>query len=79
MLTKDRDNAIREKIVLLCNFCLLKHTQTSRGLKCTDKRKDKIKQLLAQCTSEYQMDTVLHDVLMGRETVNQLLQRKGLM
>ena len=68
---------IDEKVQILYDFCILAHRgKNGTG---TDKREKRIRDMLAKCKTERQMTIVLHDVLMGRETIDQVLQRKELM
>lgn len=61
---------INEKVSLLRDFCILKKE---------DKETEKaVKTLLKQCKTELKATIVLHDVLQGRETLQQLLKRKGI-
>ena len=68
---------IDEKVQILYDFCILVHYGKNDAR--IDKREKRIRAMLAKCKTERQMTIVLHDVLMGRETINQLLKRKELM
>ena len=68
---------IDEKVQLLYDFCILTHHGKSG--KGKDKREKSVRAMLAECGTERKMTVALHDVLMGRETINQVLQRKELM
>ena len=61
-------DAIDKKVSLLYDFDLL-----------VKKHEPQIRTLLSQCSNEYEMTRVLHDVLLGRVTLSQLLRKKGLM
>ena len=60
---------VNEKIRLLRDFCII------RGM--SDPRVPKIKSMLHECKSEYSMDMLLYNVLRDRETIDDLLARKG--
>lgn len=67
----DKEVAVEKKIELLKDLCLLapnskKKTQTVRAL-------------LQSCDNEQQMTILLHNVLRGDKTLDELLQQKGLM
>ena len=64
---------INEKVELLYDFCILRH---GRGKE--DSREDAVRKLLTKCGTEIRMETVLHDVLVGRISLTELLQKKGL-
>jgi hypothetical protein len=62
---------IREKIALLEDFRILQ--------KKKDPRKKIVREALKQCGSEIRMEQMLHDILVGRTTLDAVLQKKGLM
>lgn len=64
-------NIIREKVSLLKDFCILSRKK--------DPREKAVKTALKQCGSEFRMEQMLHDVLVGRTTIDAVLQQKGLM
>ena len=66
---------INKKVSLLYDFCILTHGRKRKP----DPREDTIRQLLADCGNESRMTIVLRDVLIGRVTVDELLEKKGLM
>lgn len=65
-----KKSVINEKISLLQDFCILK-----KGDKETEKA---VKTLLKECQTELKATITLHDVLQGRETLQHLLKRKGI-
>jgi hypothetical protein len=62
---------IREKVSLLRDFCILKGNK--------DPRTAAVKEALKQCGTELRMQNMLHDVLVGRTTLDEMLKKKGLM
>ena len=63
---------INEKISLLYDFCIL----TMQGHK-HDNSECRVREMFSACKSEREMERTLHDVLVGKETLEQLLARKG--
>lgn len=61
-------DAVDKKVSLLYDFCILHKRQEPQ-----------VRTLLTQCKSENEMTRVLHDVLLGRTTLTQLLKKKGVM
>lgn len=62
--------AIEKKISLLYDRCILrKH----------DPRIPKIRAALTKCSSEYEVTTALHDVVLGNKSIDTFLRQKGLM
>ena len=66
---------INEKVDLLYDFCILKHRRWGKP----DNREDAVKKMLTECGTEFRMQNALHDVLMGRIKLTDLLKQKGLM
>lgn len=64
---------IDEKINLLYDFCILKY---KRGKE--DTYENAVRKLLAECGTESRMQIVLHDVLLEKTTLTELLKKKGL-
>ncbi len=62
---------VQEKVELLQDLCILKRKN--------DPRKKAVRQALKECGSELRMEIMLHDVIMGRKTLDELLVTKGLM
>lgn len=56
---------IQSKIYLLCNFCIIGKN---------DPRIPVIKRVLAAKQNEIQVENFLHDILVGRKTLDQALQ-----
>lgn len=56
---------IQSKIYLLRNFCIIGKN---------DPREPIVKQVLAAKQNEIQVENFLHDILMGRKTLDQALQ-----
>jgi hypothetical protein len=61
-------DAVEKKVSLLYDFNILHK-----------KQEPKVREMLSQCKDEHEMTRVLHDVLLGRTTLTQLLYKKGLM
>lgn len=66
--------AVDKKIELLYDFCVLK----KRGTKA-DRRENSVRLLLGKCSDEYAMTHLLKDVVTFRCTIDELLDRKGVM
>lgn len=62
---------IREKIELLEDFCILKRRN--------DPRKKLVRKALVECGTERRMEQMLHDVIMERKTLDDVLKQRGLM
>lgn len=69
------EEMVAEKMQMLYDFCILKPQKNH----LPDPRQEAVRAMLEQCESERKMEVLLHDVLLGRETIGALLQRKGLM
>ena len=67
----DKGVAINKKIALLRDFCLLAPQHK--------KKEQKVRTLLDTCDNEEQMTILLHNVLRGDKTLNELLTERGLM
>ena len=65
------DNPITNKVRVLKHFGIIDKHDTATITA--------VKKVLKACRNEYEMDTVLHDVLHGREELKTLLTRKGVM
>lgn len=63
---------IREKISLLYDFCILT-MQSHRH----DPREPKVREILKACKTESEIQRTVRGLLLGDETLNQLLARKG--
>ena len=61
---------VDKKIHLLYEFCILAHDKKAR-----DKREKELRKILLDCNNETRMNNVVHDLLMGNYTVNDLLRR----
>ena len=60
---------IHEKINLLKDFCVLARRH--------DANEKRVKAMLEMCDTERDIERTLHDVLVGEETLEHLLARKG--
>ena len=70
-VAESKTHAIEKKVSLLYDFCVL----TKRN----SEKEDAIRTLLEQCKHEYEMSQVLHCVLCGDTTIDELLAQKGVM
>ena len=57
---------VDKKIGLLRDFCILKGY---------GKKEKLVRELLSRCTNDLQMDILLHDVLVGNTTLDEMLGR----
>lgn len=73
MLACTTEEFVNEKVELLYDFRILRHR---RGK--PDSREDAVRKLLTKCGTETRMEIVLHDVLLDRISLTELLQRKEL-
>ena len=65
---------VDEKVELLYDFCKLRHKKGG-----PDSRENAVRKLLEDCGTEKRMQIVLHDVIMDRISLSELLKKKGLM
>lgn len=63
---------INEKIRLLYDFCIL-----SKAFGRHDSKEIRVREMLETCTTEFEVERMLHDLLTGEETLVHLLARKG--
>jgi hypothetical protein len=63
---------VDKKVSLLYDLCKLRKRK-----KTSDNRENAVRALLASYKSEVQMDNAVHNIIMGNETLNDLLKRKG--
>jgi hypothetical protein len=63
---------VDKKVSLLYDLCAL----CRRG-RYADKRENAIRELLASYPSRTLMDNAMHDIVVGKCTVDQMLKRKG--
>ena len=66
-----KSNVIDKKVSLLYDFCIL----TKRD----GNKESAVRTLLEQYNNEYEMSQVLHNVLCGDTTIDELLIQKGVM
>ena len=69
---KTMTEIICEKIQLLYDFCILMTRYHMH-----DPNENRVREMLEACKSEREIERTLHDVLVGNETLAQLLARKG--
>ena len=69
-IDETKKDFIAKKISLLHDFCMLKKD---------DDREQMVFDLLNKCDCERQMDILLHDVVTFKESLDDLLKRKGVM
>ena len=60
-------NPIDEKIEILHDFCILRPN--------AHKQEAAVRNILSACANEQQMDTKLHDLILGDETVKEFINR----
>ena len=65
-----KKDIINAKIDILCDFNKMQYY---------DERRPLVRKMLDACDSEVAMTRLLHDVLMDRESLDDLLKRKGVM
>lgn len=68
------EDQVDKKVSLLYDLCIL----CRRG-RYADSREKAVKQLLASYQSEVQMDNAVHNIIVGDDTLNDLLKRKGIL
>ena len=72
---------INAKISMLYQLCLLNKQVIRLGEKhkkyLPDAREASIRKLFNQCSNEIQIEQMLHNVVRGNETIDQMLERKG--
>ena len=66
------EEQVDKKISLLYDLRLIR-----KGRKHHDGREQAIRQMLLNCKTETAMDNLMHDVVSGKCTLNDLLARKG--
>jgi hypothetical protein len=66
--------AVDKKVSLLYDFCIL-----TKRKSLTDRRENAVRLLLGRCPDEYAMTHLLRDVLLGHCTLDELLDKKGVM
>ena len=62
---------VEKKISLLYDFCILVHKKATAH----DAREEMVRQILQKCQSAISIDGVVHDLLVGKITLNELLRR----
>ena len=62
---------VDKKIYLLRDFQILKSIDKHNG------RERATKKMLLTCTNKVQLDNIIRDLIMGKCTLNQMLERKG--
>ena len=68
------DDIVDCKISLLYDFCILK----TRSRQAMDSREPKVREILQECGSEHRMTALLHDVLIGNKTIDQLIEQRSM-
>lgn len=69
------NDAVDKKIALLYDFCILK----TRSRQAMDSREPQVRKMLIDCGSEHRMTALLHDVLVGNKTLDQLITQRSMM
>ena len=62
-------NYINEKIEIMNDLCILRKNAT--------KQETAIRNILSACKNEIQVDQKLHNVILGNETLKDLIKREG--
>ena len=65
---------IDKKVSLLYDLCILNQHKNQ-----PDELEDKVRELFASYQTERQIDNVVHDIIMENYTLNDILQRKGIL
>jgi hypothetical protein len=68
------EEQVDKKVSLLYDMCILMKTRKTK-----DEREQAVRQMLASYESETKLDNAVHDVIMRKYTINDLLKRKGYM
>jgi hypothetical protein len=68
------EDQVDKKVSLLYDLCIL----CKRGRNADDREKA-VKQLLTSYGNEVQMDNAVHNIIVGDDTLNDLLKRKGIL
>lgn len=63
------EEIVEKKISLLHDFCLIKG----------ESQADDVRELLSSCGNEIQMDNILHDILVGKTTMESVLKYRGIL
>ena len=66
------EEQVDKKVSLLYDMCIL-----IKRRKDTDSREQAVRELLSSYSSERQMDNAVHDIVVGKCTINEMLKRKG--
>ena len=66
------EEQIDKKVSLLYDMCIL--IKRRAGI---DDREEAVRKLLSSYQTEQQVDNVVHDVIIGNYTINDMLKRKG--
>ena len=69
----EMQDLIDEKIGILYDMGILIYKYVDKHTKQPDFREDQVRELLKQCETRYEMDTILHDVVRGNMSINALL------
>ena len=71
---ENKAEVIDKKVSLLYDFCIL-----AKYKREPDVRESAVRKLLEQYGTEQQMSSALHSVLVGDDTLNNVLRKRGLM
>ena len=63
---------VEKKIRLLYDFCILTKKKQKR-----DVREKSLRALLLNCANKISIGNIIHDILVGKITLNELLRRNG--
>lgn len=65
---------VDKKIDLLYDLCIMRRRKRNGGV---DDREEAVRQMLMNCTSFISIDNAVHDVIVGKCTLDQLLKARG--
>lgn len=68
------EEQVDKKVSLLYDMCIL-----LKRRKGADDREEAVRQLLSSYQTERQMDNAVHDIIVGKDTLNAMLKRKGIL
>lgn len=68
------EEQIDKKVSLLYDMCILIKRRNA-----TDDREEAIRQLLSSYQNERQIDNAVHDLVVGKCTLDQMLKKKGVL
>ncbi len=70
-----KQDLIDVKIEILYDMEILINKYVDKHTAIPDTREDEVRELLSKCNSRHELDTILHDVVRGNVSLNELLNR----